>query len=541
MTTQELKQSIEKVLGNNIRCLLPSYWWKRLFNQVADRIEDVEQSTSQLIDSKVEEVKMPIVESESELYGLKIEEGSLAAVVGGGPRKFSECFQANYDELVFPLSDNRLARIQGIGVNYVNNVTDDFIVSILNKTNTKKIWLSVSKDLVGAADISTGQEFIFYRSSDSTVIQEALDVFNAYLKEDEFYYIATSFSSNMGNMSLEIVDNYFSIQATSDLYIKGDSWERLAKESDLVGNEGDNVVIIYANEESTRNTNAFNTIIDCYENEKPYVAVVKIDEMLYSANITIQKVNDRYGIMAQCINTAYNKVYGVLLGLSVETGVGLANLLTESELITIDSELSDTSKNPVQNKAITAALNEKQDKCINLINVGICNTFDELYDKLKDEQISLTIFLTGNIGGRIIINDQCVLMHVTDSYILIHTESASFASYRETQTIAVYDKNSNVCIGDKEHPVYSNWKEINVAALGSYVENSFPSFRVCYMINVENQSQLERKYSIHYPLSIERFPNSQVDFPEYYECVVYVNNTFERWRIYADGDIEKIS
>jgi hypothetical protein len=230
MTTQELKQYIDKVLGNSIRCLLPSYWWKRLFNQVADRIDEVEQTTSKLIDSKVEEVKMPIVESESELYELKIEEGSLAAVVGGGPRKFSECFQANYDELVFPLSDNRLARIQGIGVNYVNNVTDDFIVSILNKTNTKKIWLSVSKDLVGAADISTGQEFIFYRSSDSAVIQKALDVFNAYLKEDEFYYIETSFSSNMGNTSLEIVDNYFSIQATSDLYIKGDSWKKLSKE-----------------------------------------------------------------------------------------------------------------------------------------------------------------------------------------------------------------------------------------------------------------------------------------------------------------------
>jgi hypothetical protein len=64
---------------------------------------------------------------------------------------------------------------------------------------------------------------------------------------------------------------------------------------------------------------------------------------------------------------------------------------------------------------------------------------------------------------------------------------------------------------------------------------------VYYMINGENQSPQERKYSIHYPLSIERFPNSYSDFSEYYECVVYVNNTFERWRIYADGDIEKIS
>lgn len=42
MTTQELKNNIEKVLGNSIRCLLPSYWWKKLFYSVADRIDEVE-------------------------------------------------------------------------------------------------------------------------------------------------------------------------------------------------------------------------------------------------------------------------------------------------------------------------------------------------------------------------------------------------------------------------------------------------------------------------------------------------------------------
>lgn len=36
MTTQELKQQIDKVLGNSIRCLLPSYWWKRAFGAVID-------------------------------------------------------------------------------------------------------------------------------------------------------------------------------------------------------------------------------------------------------------------------------------------------------------------------------------------------------------------------------------------------------------------------------------------------------------------------------------------------------------------------
>ena len=40
MTTQELRSYIDKTLGNSLRCLLPSFWWKKLFNSVVDVIED---------------------------------------------------------------------------------------------------------------------------------------------------------------------------------------------------------------------------------------------------------------------------------------------------------------------------------------------------------------------------------------------------------------------------------------------------------------------------------------------------------------------
>lgn len=40
MNTQELKQYIDRVLGNNIRCLLPSYWWKRAFGAVIDKVDE---------------------------------------------------------------------------------------------------------------------------------------------------------------------------------------------------------------------------------------------------------------------------------------------------------------------------------------------------------------------------------------------------------------------------------------------------------------------------------------------------------------------
>lgn len=53
MTTQELKNKIEKVLGNSIRCLLPSYWWKNLFHSVADRIDEVETTVTENVNDMV--------------------------------------------------------------------------------------------------------------------------------------------------------------------------------------------------------------------------------------------------------------------------------------------------------------------------------------------------------------------------------------------------------------------------------------------------------------------------------------------------------
>lgn len=341
MKTQELKQYIDKVLGNSIRCLLPSYWWKRLFNQVADRIEEVEQSTSQLIDSKVEEVKMPIVDSEDELSKLDLPKGSVAAVEKVG------------EPVVVNIEDCYLS---------TDAATDWDKYTVIRGFSEKgtpsnavgQIHLFSDKSMENGLTIACGEgKYLYYKIANGGSYYSSLEEVNEYLASGEYRLVFGYYIENIS----AYVTLYSAIPQPS-LYIKGDSWERLAKESDL-GSGDDNVVIIYANEESTRNTNAFNTIIDCYENETPYVAVVKIDEMLYSANITIQKVNDRYGIMAQCINTASNKFYGVLLGLSVETGVGLATLLAESELITIDSELSDTSTNTVQNKAIKAYVDEQ--------------------------------------------------------------------------------------------------------------------------------------------------------------------------------------
>lgn len=55
---KDIRQYIDKVLGSSIRCLLPSYWWKRIFGLIVDEVEDVRKvANSKANKSVVDDVK----------------------------------------------------------------------------------------------------------------------------------------------------------------------------------------------------------------------------------------------------------------------------------------------------------------------------------------------------------------------------------------------------------------------------------------------------------------------------------------------------
>lgn len=43
---KKIREYIDRILGNSIRCLLPSYWWKKLFHAVVDEIDDVRSTAN---------------------------------------------------------------------------------------------------------------------------------------------------------------------------------------------------------------------------------------------------------------------------------------------------------------------------------------------------------------------------------------------------------------------------------------------------------------------------------------------------------------
>lgn len=67
-----MKDYIDQVLGNNIRCLLPSYWWKRLFHKLYDHFDRLTtslQTSISRLSQKIELMVGYVVVSNEETEG----------------------------------------------------------------------------------------------------------------------------------------------------------------------------------------------------------------------------------------------------------------------------------------------------------------------------------------------------------------------------------------------------------------------------------------------------------------------------------------
>lgn len=63
----ELKKKIDGILGNSIRCLLPSYWWKRLFGMVVDEVDAAKKAVSNKQDKLVSGTNIKTINGEDVL------------------------------------------------------------------------------------------------------------------------------------------------------------------------------------------------------------------------------------------------------------------------------------------------------------------------------------------------------------------------------------------------------------------------------------------------------------------------------------------
>lgn len=218
MTTQELNNKIERVLGNNIRCLLPSYWWKNILHSVADRIDTVEQ--------KIEDASgITVVDSKEALYDLDLPKGSVASVTNEGIKP-SECYQPTDEDM-----DNESALLSKLTpVRNVELITDQLIpgveaTAVLIESVESYMVLGTGADdnlLFVAALITPDQSNYIYD----------IDKLNEVLASHDFRFAGVDYGP------MEALDRVFRFNTSTDVYAKSASWDKLIKEGEVQEAEG---------------------------------------------------------------------------------------------------------------------------------------------------------------------------------------------------------------------------------------------------------------------------------------------------------------
>lgn len=268
MTTNELKQYIDKVLGNSIRCLLPSYWWKRLFGVVADKFDDVEKNAAAMANA----AKMPIVDFENELNNLEAERGVIASVLTAANKKISECY---FDTLDTNLDNyTRITNISIKATDLSMGENEMFAFSLRNPDGGANGYLGFTGEYGGISIIANIGRNYYLLMLSGEPFAAGINAMNRILALNDLRYVGVSFDTIHKDLPIEhknIVDSVMSFGESTEAFIKNEeSWDRLAKGSEIKTVDG---------------LSSFN-IYDVYEGEYNYDEKISNNKAAFSGIIT---------------------------------------------------------------------------------------------------------------------------------------------------------------------------------------------------------------------------------------------------------------
>ena len=220
MTTKELKSYRDRTIGNSVRCLLPSYWWKRLFGVVLDRVD---------------EVSIQKVGSVQELNALGLEEGSIASVVGE-THSFSECYllqtEDDFTDAVLPLL-TPIKSIEMVGANPQVEIVM-YLVDVVTGTIVYMI-VSPEENLVGAIILKEGAaETSIILAMNGSIVSSGVTQLNNLLSSGNFVFAMATIEDEINTpIVFMFVDKIIKWGSGTSAYLKEKKeWVRLLKDGE---------------------------------------------------------------------------------------------------------------------------------------------------------------------------------------------------------------------------------------------------------------------------------------------------------------------
>lgn len=398
MTTKELRAYIDRTLGNSIRCLLPSYWWKRIFGLVVDEVDKVKNSIGTLEDGykALEESKADadafIMLETTELD--RMEYGAVYLVRGK-----QDSLKVNFWEYKSPRPDvlnwtiwftNKTSlEVTSNGVAFqweggtptidLSNLNpnslyrlDCTLVTVGASGSTIKFVKRVSR-IVEYGDSAKYDTFVSETSTNAVqnkVIKAYVDSKQAvvYFPEKEEDTLPQEMIASNAT-AFNLIKNRTSEQPIN-ITVYGYSVNQYSPVGYYLSRHQSIQLMTFG-----LDTHVISVIPEHIDNLRKHVNTLMI-YLHQGGSITLEKYDNYDAELSNTsINAIQNKVVtaelakkqdNLVSGTSIKTINGTP-LLGSGDIkvaadVTVDSSLSSTSTNPVQNKVVTAAIKDKADK-----------------------------------------------------------------------------------------------------------------------------------------------------------------------------------
>lgn len=406
----KLKENIDRILGSSLRCLLPSYWWKRIFGLLVDEVEKkAPLSSFEYFKTKVEKAEKKVLDvyvpapnsSLSFSYSGKNTDAwnKLAMITNGVIEEYNVRVHLVKDGIAYPLTPAfvewhnwvLVVGVHEIEYSYPNTFNSNLY---WNKIRVFGIDTDGNARLIesNAPNSSTIDSELSYESTNpvqNKVVTEAIkNVVPTFgiTKTEGFaeYFLALTANQSNPNMyprgivlyedSQSEVDNVISLNSRTDVGIE---FSVADKRYRWVFNKASGMFI--REEEVSSESSSGLPIYLCFDYG---VGIISPPDMEREANKVAYNALQHLGSSAlpYCILTIYKngaKVGELSCGIEhYSTGTNLDfytvdwdngnkfdllkyrlhedGSVTHEGLVQADSELSDTSTNPVQSKVIKA-------------------------------------------------------------------------------------------------------------------------------------------------------------------------------------------
>lgn len=494
----KLKENIDRILGSSLRCLLPSYWWKRIFGLLVEEIDDVRSTAN----SKANKSDVASLSNSVDALSDKVDKIDS----GNNTTVDSELSLGSTNPVQNKVVATEIIKRKGSTCYVTDKYTgSEYEEAVKRNVEAYSAWLLSAQ--LGSLDtwsilneswgnnLYTAQKvtYSFYNILMYVLVEGNIEIYKL-SNDGTCVYVGKESPSSAGGLETR---SFKSTNSTSDK-----EWN---KETISLFLEG-KVSIVYPYPTPNLPEGASIDLI-------PHTHIY--ENGTHQFWFTEQHTSGGYT----------NYIIAILSDGTYDDDV---------EVFKPDTNMSDTSPNLVQNKVIKKYVDDTVKTYeLNLINL---NTFDKIEAAISalnlPDSVDITrqLKITDNYAGNLIVkSDLYPLANISASVITFYCmQGLRIIAKKEDQSVSrIMVSDATIHIGTTD----GNYNTNNTAifpSTGKDPTESFADFNIHY--HTKDNTYIKCR-----PLNVLRGYETSEEEPTYYQFDVIVNGCRETWRVNSDG------